>query len=390
MNPWRSLSTSRHAAASRCGARGASDRQSATSRPEPVEPLAGLAPVDLAELGRQRQREDVERRLGSRGERRANATGSIKASPRVRLSGRRRPGRACRGLPRPPARRCPGCWAGGVASPGWAASGLVMLLSSPCCSVRLAVHSFSGPPRHRFEVAFGRVHAAFPMCHVRTPSDVRALRNRKTRECWRAGTDKYLTAPSYERLESACSPISATDGGASHGGTRPALKPITDINDPRLVKAMAHPLRVQILSVLEQRVASPRELSDELDAPLGNVSYHVRTLSSLGLIKLVKKTPRRGAIEHYYEARGRAVVTDKAWAEVPDIVKRALLGRDARERQRRGQRGGRRRRLRARGHPPDDLARRRRRAGLARPLQAARRHLEEHREDPARQRQAPA
>jgi len=105
-----------------------------------------------------------------------------------------------------------------------------------------------------------------------------------------------------------------------------SLKPITDINDPRLVKAMAHPLRVQILSVLEQRVASPRELSDELDAPLGNVSYHVRTLSSLGLIKLVKKTPRRGAIEHYYEARGRAVVTDKAWAEVPDIVKRSLLG----------------------------------------------------------------
>jgi DNA-binding transcriptional ArsR family regulator len=83
---------------------------------------------------------------------------------------------------------------------------------------------------------------------------------------------------------------------------------------------------VQILSVLEQRVASPRELADELEAPLGNVSYHVRTLSSLGLIKLVKKTPRRGAIEHYYEARGRAVVSEKAWAEVPDIVKRALLG----------------------------------------------------------------
>ena len=104
------------------------------------------------------------------------------------------------------------------------------------------------------------------------------------------------------------------------------MKPITDINDPRLVKAMAHPLRVEILSVLEQRVASPRELADELEAPLGNVSYHVRTLSSLGLIKLVKKTPRRGAIEHYYEARGRAVVSDKAWADVPDIVKRALLG----------------------------------------------------------------
>jgi len=32
------------------------------------------------------------------------------------------------------------------------------------------------------------------------------------------------------------------------------------------------------------------------------VSYHVRTLAQLELIKLVKKTPRRGAIEHHYEA----------------------------------------------------------------------------------------
>ena len=104
------------------------------------------------------------------------------------------------------------------------------------------------------------------------------------------------------------------------------MKPITDINDPRLVKAMAHPLRVQILSVVEQRVASPRELSDELDAPLGNVSYHVRTLSSLGLIKLVKKTPRRGAIEHHYKAEARPQITDQAWADVPEIVRRAMIG----------------------------------------------------------------
>jgi len=138
-------------------------------------------------------------------------------------------------------------------------------------------------------------------------------------------TEQDLTDPSPPLLGWRFTHIGDGRWGV-YGGNRPALKPITDINDPRLVKAMAHPLRVQILSVLEQRVASPRELSDELDAPLGNVSYHVRTLSSLGLIKLVKKTPRRGAIEHYYEARGRAVVTDKAWAEVPDIVKRALLG----------------------------------------------------------------
>jgi len=57
------------------------------------------------------------------------------------------------------------------------------------------------------------------------------------------------------------------------------MKPITDIDDPRLVKALAHPLRIQILNLLRDRVASPSELADEIGAPLGNVSYHVRFLA---------------------------------------------------------------------------------------------------------------
>jgi len=46
-------------------------------------------------------------------------------------------------------------------------------------------------------------------------------------------------------------------------------------------------MRTRILGMLDERVASPRQLSDELDAPLQNVSYHVRELAKLGLIKLV-------------------------------------------------------------------------------------------------------
>src|SRR5215210_4235751 len=103
------------------------------------------------------------------------------------------------------------------------------------------------------------------------------------------------------------------------------MKAINDINDPRLVKALAHPLRVRILSVLQDRVASPSDLADELKAPLGNVSYHVRILARLGLLKLVKKRPRRGAIEHYYEARSRVPVSDRAWGQVPKIVKEAMV-----------------------------------------------------------------
>ena len=103
------------------------------------------------------------------------------------------------------------------------------------------------------------------------------------------------------------------------------MKSINDINDPRLVKALAHPLRVRILGVLQDRVASPSDLAVELNAPLGNVSYHVRILAQLDLLRLVKKRPRRGAIEHYYEARSRVRVSDRAWGQVPKIVKEAMV-----------------------------------------------------------------
>lgn len=91
------------------------------------------------------------------------------------------------------------------------------------------------------------------------------------------------------------------------------------------MKALAHPLRVQILTTLEDRIASPSDLATELDAPLGNVSYHVRTLADLGLVKLVKRRQRRGAVEHYYQARARAQVSDRAWAQVPGVVKRSMV-----------------------------------------------------------------
>jgi DNA-binding transcriptional ArsR family regulator len=105
------------------------------------------------------------------------------------------------------------------------------------------------------------------------------------------------------------------------------MKPYSDINDPRLIKALAHPLRVQILSILETReMASPNEMAEELGVSLGVMSYHVRRLHALGFLELVKRTPRRGAIEHHYRAKARPQVTDEGWAETPAIVKRAMVG----------------------------------------------------------------
>src|SRR4051812_45314661 len=103
------------------------------------------------------------------------------------------------------------------------------------------------------------------------------------------------------------------------------MKPITEIDDPRYVKAMSHPLRVRILALLEERTASPVELAGWLGATLGTTAYHVRTLERIGLIELVHQTRVRGAIEHHYHAKDRPTVSDDAWAAAPPIAKQAAV-----------------------------------------------------------------
>jgi DNA-binding transcriptional ArsR family regulator len=122
--------------------------------------------------------------------------------------------------------------------------------------------------------------------------------------------------------------MAGSAGSQRQDGIRTKGFPMTaaiDITDPKVAKAYAHPLRVHILGLLDSRVASPREIADELGAPLSNTSYHVRQLVALGLVELVGRTARRGAIEHHYTAKVRPTITDVAWAQLPAIVKRSIM-----------------------------------------------------------------
>jgi DNA-binding transcriptional ArsR family regulator len=80
-----------------------------------------------------------------------------------------------------------------------------------------------------------------------------------------------------------------------------------------------------MLSVLREREASPKELAAEFDIPLANVAYHIQVLRKLKLIRLVKKTPRRGAVEHHYRADQAAHIGNDAWGEIPGVVKETLI-----------------------------------------------------------------
>jgi DNA-binding transcriptional ArsR family regulator len=97
------------------------------------------------------------------------------------------------------------------------------------------------------------------------------------------------------------------------------------LENPALVKALAHPLRAKILYVLEEREASPKELSEHLNTPLANIAYHIQVLRKLKLIRLVRKTPRRGAVEHHYIADHAAHIDDEAWSRTPGLIKERLV-----------------------------------------------------------------
>ncbi len=101
----------------------------------------------------------------------------------------------------------------------------------------------------------------------------------------------------------------------------------TGVVDQRIAKALSHPVRAHILQILNDRVASPNEIAEEMKEPLGNVSYHVRALLNLGCVELVDTQPRRGAIEHYYKAVARPFFSDNDWTKLPRSARHAISDR---------------------------------------------------------------
>lgn len=96
--------------------------------------------------------------------------------------------------------------------------------------------------------------------------------------------------------------------------------------DQRLVRALAHPLRVQILEILSEAVASPNRLSEELETALPDVAYHTRALDKCGCLELVRTTQKRGAIEHFYKASPDSFVGNREWRKVPRSLRGGVSG----------------------------------------------------------------
>lgn len=93
-----------------------------------------------------------------------------------------------------------------------------------------------------------------------------------------------------------------------------------------LVKALNHPVRVKALTILTEKIASPKEISAQIDTPLSNVSYHVRVLDELGLVEIVEEESVRGSVAHFYKAVERPLIDNPDWEKLSPRVRSAFSG----------------------------------------------------------------
>jgi DNA-binding transcriptional ArsR family regulator len=100
--------------------------------------------------------------------------------------------------------------------------------------------------------------------------------------------------------------ILAKDGtvGDTDGGT-------IEISDVATLRAVADPLRMRLLGVLESGDRTVKELAAALDLRPNRLYYHVRLLEEHGLIRVASTRTVSGNIERRYELAARRISVAK-------------------------------------------------------------------------------
>lgn len=104
------------------------------------------------------------------------------------------------------------------------------------------------------------------------------------------------------------------------------VKKGAEILNPRLAKALANSLRVEILAVLSHRQISPVGYVREYGGKLSSVAYHFKVLERYECIELSETVKRRGALEHIYRCSKQPLLGDGDWKLLPLSVRGGISG----------------------------------------------------------------
>jgi DNA-binding transcriptional ArsR family regulator len=95
--------------------------------------------------------------------------------------------------------------------------------------------------------------------------------------------------------------------------------------DPDLIRPLSHPTRLRIYSEAVRGPVSAKELAERLEQPIARLSYHVKTLADAGLLRPVRRTQRRGAVETHYRAIATIDIDDETMRSLPEKVQATLF-----------------------------------------------------------------
>ncbi len=111
-------------------------------------------------------------------------------------------------------------------------------------------------------------------------------------------------------------------------GKKPAKKrpklPSRELVNYQQMFALSKKERVRIFAIFCERIASPKEIAEELNEGLSQVSYHVCVLRECRLIVLDHKIPRRGAVEHFYRAAVPTLIPPDAWDNLSPAMRKTI------------------------------------------------------------------
>jgi len=86
------------------------------------------------------------------------------------------------------------------------------------------------------------------------------------------------------------------------------LPSTVEADTPEKLKAIAEPVRAQILDLVLERAATVTELAAALDRPKSSVAYHVDVLVDAGMLSVVRTRQVRAIEERFYGRTGRTIV----------------------------------------------------------------------------------
>ncbi len=96
---------------------------------------------------------------------------------------------------------------------------------------------------------------------------------------------------------------------------------------PELATAMRHPTRSYMLTILTERVASPKEIAKDLNRTIRHVTYHLGVLEELGCVELVRTEAAGGGrvVEHFYKATKRPWLDRESWLDLDDTDQQRVV-----------------------------------------------------------------